>query len=55
VRPNEPPSQWEIGVISLESKQLGHETEILPSPISDVKAAWSYTSAFPYLYEEPGA
>jgi hypothetical protein len=46
---NEPSSQWIIGIISLGFKGRGHETELLPSPISEVKTAWSYTSAPPYI------
>jgi hypothetical protein len=42
--PNQPPTQWALGHLSLEIKQPGREAQ--------VKNVWSYTSSPPYVFME---
>jgi hypothetical protein len=45
--PTQPPIQWVPGTLSLGVKQLGCEADHSLPPSSEVKNAWSYTSATP--------
>jgi len=45
--PTQPPTRWVPGVLSLEVKRPGHETDHSPSSSAGVKNAWSYTSTPP--------
>jgi hypothetical protein len=50
--PNQPPTQWVQGSLSLEIKQTGRETDHCPLSSAEVKNAWSYTSIPQYAFME---
>jgi hypothetical protein len=49
--PTQPPIQWVPGALSLGVKRLGHEADHSSPSSSEVKNAWSYTSAPPISHQ----
>jgi len=50
--PTQPPNQWELGFLSPELNQPGHEDDHCHQTNAEVKNAWNYTSMSPYILME---